>query len=298
MAAATLTRMRSLIVGILLSSTTVLAEPTAAPVQPASPAPAPAVPAPSASPTPSTTPAPPSAPAPAAIPRGNGLTLVVVADLPPKCRDLGKLADSPSQNQALSARTSLASCLIEERVKSIVLCDCEQSVRDLETASVQSLALLDEVIQVGDPALKILALQVQADLLASFATRIIATVPQPIDANESSIALRDTRLSLIQPHVIPWQQRARSAYQQMETIARANPQLAKNAAVVAALRSSRTKLATLAPPQVATAPSQPAPAPAPAPQNANPPPANPAPPANPPQAANPPPANPPKTATR
>ena len=90
------------------------------------------------------------------------------------------------------------------------------------------------------------------DLLASFATRILATVPQPIDANESSIALRDTRLSLIQPLVVPWQQRARTAYQQLDTIARANPQLAKNPAVVAAVRSSRTKLASLTAPQTAT----------------------------------------------
>lgn len=237
--------MRSLLVGILLSSTTVLADPAAAPVQPAAPAPAPTEATPTASPTPST-------PGPNAVPRGNGLTLVVVADLPEKCRDLGKLADSRSQNQALSARISLASCLVEERVKPLVLCDCEQSVRDLESASVQSLALLDEVIQVGDPATKVLALQVQGDVLAGFATRMLNTVPQPVDANEASIALRDTRLSLIQPHVIPWQQRARAAYQQLETIARGNPQLAKNTAVVAAVRSSRAKLASLTSPQTAT----------------------------------------------
>ncbi len=58
------------------------------------------------------------------------------------------------------------------------------------------------------------------------------------------LALRDTRLSLITPLVVPWQQQARSAYQQLDTIARANPQLAKNAAVLAAVRASRAKLAT------------------------------------------------------
>ena len=57
------------------------------------------------------------------------------------------------------------------------------------------------------------------------------------------LALRDTRLSLITPLVVPWQQQARSAYQQLDTIARANPQLAKNAAVLAAVRASRAKLA-------------------------------------------------------
>jgi hypothetical protein len=236
--------MRSLLVGILLSSTSGLAGPTATPVQPVSPAPAPTVGAETPSPS-SNTPAP-------VAPRGNGLTLVVVADLTDKCRDLGKLADSRSQNQALSARTSLARCLVEARMRPIVLCDCEQSVRDLDAASAQSLALLDEVIQVGDPATRILALQVQGDLLAGFTTRILGSVPQPIDPTQAAIALHDARLSLIQPLVVPWQERARSAYQQLETIARANPALANHAAVVVAVRSSRAKLATLTAPQTAT----------------------------------------------
>ena len=247
MLTATYTFMRSLLLGLRLSSTTVLADPAATPVEPPAPASAPADAAPSASRSPAG-----AAPAPVAIPRGNGLTLVVVADLPEKCRDLGKLADSRSQNQALSARISLASCLVEERVKPIVLCDCEQSVNDLHAASVQSLALLEEVTQVGDPATKVLALQAQGDLLAGFATRLLNTVPRPIDASEASIALNDTRLSMLQPHVVPLQQRARLAYQQLETVARANPQLAKNAAVVAAVRSSRPKLAALTAPQTAT----------------------------------------------
>jgi hypothetical protein len=195
-----------------------------------------------------------SAPAPAGAPtRGNGLSLVVVEDLPEKCRDLGKLADSPSQNQALSARISLANCVAEQKLADVVLCDCEQSVRDIEAASELSFKLLDEVYQVGDPATKILALQAQGDMLASFATRVLATVPPAVDASESAIALRDMRLSLITPLVTPWQQRARSAYQELERIARANPQLAKNQAVVAAVRTSRTKLSALTTSPSATA---------------------------------------------
>jgi len=219
--------MRPLLLGLLFSSATAIAD---------APAPVPARPDEGAH-------APASAPAPApAPPRGNGLSQVVVDDLPAACQDLGKLADSPSANQALSARISLASCVVEQRLKPIVLCDCEQSVRDIEAASTQSLTLLEEVVQIGDATTKILALQAQGDLLAGFAIRILATVPPPVDATEAAVTLRDMRLSLIQPHVGPWQQRARSAYQQLETIARANPQLAKNSAVAAAVRASRTKL--------------------------------------------------------
>jgi hypothetical protein len=195
------------------------------------------------------TPAPTPSPTPTAVPvRGNGLSLVVIDELPTKCRDLGKLADSPSQNQALSARISLASCIVEQKLKDIVLCDCEQSVREIETASELSFKLLDEVSQVGDPATKILALQAQGDMLSSLATRVLSTVPPAADASESAVALHDMRLALITPHVSPWQQRARSAYQELDRIARANPQLAKNQAVVAAVRTSRAKLSAMTSP--------------------------------------------------
>src|SRR5688572_5516111 len=117
--------MRTAVLGILLSSSVALAEPSAAPVNPPASAPA-------------TRPAAPRPAGPAAatgtVARGNGLSLVAVSELPESCRDLGKLADSPSPPRALSARISLASCLVEARVKLLVLCDCEQSVREITEA--------------------------------------------------------------------------------------------------------------------------------------------------------------------
>lgn len=217
--------MRSLCLGVLLSSSVALAQ-SAAPVaiDPGTPATNPTV---------------------TATPRGNGLSLVTVSELPERCRDLGKLADSPSANAALSARVSLAACLVEERTKPLVLCDCEQSIQELDGASAQSVALLDEVIEVGDPTMKILALQVEGDLFAGYTTRMLATVPPATEPSDAAINLRNTRMDLLAPLVQPWQQRARSLYGKLDTIARANPQLAKNAAVVAAVRSSRAKLAGL-----------------------------------------------------
>jgi hypothetical protein len=167
----------------------------------------------------------------------------VVEELPAACRDLGKLASSVRPAQALSARISLSSCLLEQKLKDLVLCDCEQSVNDLNTAAAPSLVLLDEVFALGDPTNKILARQAQGDLLQSFATRLLATVPAPMDSNQSSIALRETRLGLLTPLVNPWFVRAQSAYAELDKIARANPQLAKNPAVLMAVRSSRAKLA-------------------------------------------------------
>jgi hypothetical protein len=153
------------------------------------------------------------------------------------------LADSPRPVQALSARITLAGCLVDQRTKPLVLCDCEQSVQDLASAASQSLALLDDVIAIGDPATKILALQARGDLLQGFATRILATVPAPTDGSEAAMNLHDTRLSLITPLVQPWQQQAHDAYTEVDRLARANPPLAKNVAVVAAVRSARARLA-------------------------------------------------------
>jgi hypothetical protein len=168
---------------------------------------------------------------------------IVLDDLPPACRDIGKLAQSPSRAQSLSARISLGNCLVEQKLRGVPLCDCEQSVREIEAASTQTFALFDEAFLFGDPTQKILARQAQGDLLASLSTRMLATVPPLVDSNEAAVALRDTRLSLLRPLVEPWLLRAQTAYVELDRIARENPKLAKNPAVLTAVRTSRVKLA-------------------------------------------------------
>jgi hypothetical protein len=195
---------------------------------------------------PTSAPSPEPVPTPTPVPVATAptsLSTIVVEDLPAACKDLGKLASSVRPAQALSARISLSSCLIEQKMRDLVLCDCEQSVNEINTAAAPSLALLDEVFALGDPANKILARQAQGDLLQSFATRMLATVPPPMDSSQSAITLRETRLGLLTPLVNPWFVRAQSAYAELDKIARANPQLAKNPAVLMAVRSSRAKLA-------------------------------------------------------
>lgn len=212
--------MRSLLLGILLASTSVLAAPPG-----------------------QTPPKGPTAPATRApVVQQPTLPPVVLEELPEACRDLGKLANAPAHAQALSARISLSSCIVDHEMRDIQLCDCEQSIKDIEAASEQSLALLDEVFMHGDPTMKILARQALGDLLTGFATRMLATVPAPVDGSEAAIALRETRLQMLQPLVQPWIVRAQGAYAELDRIARANPQLAKNPAVVAAVRASREKL--------------------------------------------------------
>jgi hypothetical protein len=226
--------MRSPLLIAVLWSATALAD---TPSQPAPAQPAPAQPEPTTQANPQ-----PVAPTPRAV--APTLTKLDADQLPEACRDLAKLSDSPSKAQALSARISLASCLVDQSSKPLVLCDCEQSIIDVNAAIDPSLALLDEVFLIGDPATKVLARHTQGELLSSFAQRILATVPPAVNSND--VALRETRLSMVQPLIQPWLVRAHAAFTDLDRIARANPQLAKNPAVVAAVRSSRAKLQSAA----------------------------------------------------
>ena len=206
---------------------------------------------PVAAPTPAPTEAAPAAPAATApaVPAAPTLTHLDPTSVPESCKPLAKEADAPGLNRKLSARISLASCLADHKIKPLVLCDCEQSVNDINAASQLPLTLLDEVYAMGDASMQILARQAKGDLLSSLALRMQSTVPPPVNATPEAVALRDTRLDLIQPMVEPWQTQARAAYTEVDKLGKANPKLAKNPAVLAAVRSSRAKLGT---PQPAT----------------------------------------------
>ena len=185
---------------------------------------------------------PPGATPPGAAPTP-ALTPVNAEEVPEACRDLAKMASSPSKYAALSARISLASCLADHAMKPLVLCDCEQSVHEIEEAAAPSLALLDEVFAAGDATTKILARHARGEMLSSFVARMLATVPPPPNGTSEALALRDLRLDLVQPLVEPWRAKARSAHEEVDRLAKAHPQLAKNQAIVAAVRTSRDRLA-------------------------------------------------------
>lgn len=175
-------------------------------------------------------------------PPGAELSKVDPAEVPEACRDFVKLADSAHRNVAHSARIALATCLVDHNAKPLVLCDCEQSVNEIDAVLAPGIALLEEVFTAGDPAMQVLARQAQGELLVRFATRMLATVPPPPSPTSEALALRETRLQMLRPLVSPWLVRAQSMFADLERIARANPQLEKNAIVVAAVRAARTRL--------------------------------------------------------
>jgi hypothetical protein len=188
-----------------------------------------------------------------AQPTGPALTKLDPESIPEQCRPLAKEADAPSINRALSARISLASCLADHKLKSLVLCDCQQSVADIDAATQLPLALLDEVYTAGDPAMKILARQAKGDMMLGLVQRMQNTVPPIGNPTPEAQELRTTRIDMLTPMLVPWQDAAKAAFKEVDIIARANPQLAKNQAVVAAVRSARAKMAPDAQPAPQTA---------------------------------------------
>lgn len=181
-------------------------------------------------------------PGPSRAPVAPELTKLDPESIPEQCKPLAKEADSPSVNRALSARISLASCLVDHKLKPLVLCDCQQSVADIDAATQLPLALLDEVYTAGDPAMKILARQAKGDMMLGLVQRMQTTVPPAVNATPEAQQLRTTRIDMLTPMLVPWQDAANAAFKEVDIIARANPQLAKNQAVVAAVRAARSKM--------------------------------------------------------
>ena len=185
---------------------------------------------------------PPNEPPPVAAPAPRA-GIIDVASAPPACRDSGTRVSSRDHNTALAAKVSFAICTASSSIAGLSLVDAEASVNDLDHATANAFALLDEVAAAGDPRWQIVALHAEGDLLAQMTHRMLDTVPPAgAGAPQSAVALHDSRLQLLQGHLTPWNERAHKAFAQVDQLARANPQLAKNQLVANAVADSRRRM--------------------------------------------------------
>jgi hypothetical protein len=194
--------------------------------------------------------APSAPPAPVQVPQTPPpLTAIDPDNVPERCLDLALRAGSPEPSLAQSSRVSLALCIASERKRAVVLCDCEQSVKDLDEAVAPAFAILDEIASVGEPQWQVIALHSEADELSLLAQRLLETLPRvPEGTGSDQAALHDVRSQMLQPLVEPWRSKAQEKFAQIDRIAKTHPELAKIATVDAAVRDSRRRLA----PAVAT----------------------------------------------
>jgi hypothetical protein len=214
--------------------------PAAAPVQPAVPS---RTTAPSGSPdSHPPAPSPDSQPAPVG-PAVSRLTPIDPSTVPEPCQPLAKqaLAASPA---ALSARISLAICLADRAVAPLALCDCGESILAVDTATEPALALLDEVIDAGDPASQAVAEHAEGELYAGFTARLLATLPTlGPGASAAEAALREMRRQTLDAQLAPGREAATRSFQRVAELARAHPELADRPAVRVAVRDSQQRLA-------------------------------------------------------
>jgi hypothetical protein len=172
------------------------------------------------------------------------LTPVNIDEVPAACREIAQRADSATASHARSARVSLAICIAHEQSRAIAVCDCEDSVHQLDEAIAPAIALLDELVGGDDVAWQVVAIHTKGELYTELASRVFAAVPAvPPGSPEEAVSLHDLRVQLVQPLIQPWLERARDLFGEVERIAAQHPELAKNPTADAAVRDSRRRLA-------------------------------------------------------
>jgi len=211
---------------------------TAAPVEPA-----PAARAAPADPAPSRT----MAAAPVVVPPAPPpqLPTLDVAAVPAPCQPLVPPAQAARIATALSARITLANCMADHAIAPIGLCDCAASIVAIDTAVAPALAVLDGVIDAGDPTAQVLAEHAEGQLYAGFIRRLVATLPRTgPDASDAEIALADMRRQTLDAQLAPWREAALAEFQHAVEIAKAHPELASNPVVASAVRDAEQRLAS------------------------------------------------------
>ena len=191
---------------------------------------------------PATAPAQSAVPARPTEPSTSRFTPIDPSAVPEACQPLAKQALAPGP-AALPARISLAICLADRAVAPLALCDCGESILAVDTATEPALALLDEVIDVGDPASQAIAEHAEGELHAGFAVRLLATLPalRP-GASPAEATLREMRRQTLNAQLAPWREAATRSFQRVAELARAHPELADRPAVRIAVRDSQERL--------------------------------------------------------
>jgi hypothetical protein len=166
--------------------------------------------------------------------------LIDPATAPAACRD--------AASRALSAdgepeKISFAICSANAALAALQIVDAEGSVREVNDATANAFAILDDVAGGGDVRWQIIALHAEGDLLATMTRRMVDTVPPPgAGAPPSAVALHDMRVQMVQPLVRPWVERAHEAFAKVGQLAQANPQATTSKQAASAIADSRRQL--------------------------------------------------------
>ncbi|HET7505859.1 MAG TPA: hypothetical protein VFK02_32795 [Kofleriaceae bacterium] len=184
---------------------------------------------------------PPTARPPAPVVQ---LAPIDLAAIPAQCKPLAKQAQAPNPAIAHPARISLASCMAERAIAPLSVCDCADSIVAIDAAAAPAIALLDDVIASAGPAIQAIAEDTEGRLYAGFAIRLRATLPAVgPGASEAEVTLHDVRAQGLEAQMAPWHEAAMAAFEHVVELARAHPEIARNAAAATAVRDAQQRVA-------------------------------------------------------
>jgi hypothetical protein len=137
---------------------------------------------------------------------------IAIAELPAHCQALA--VTSPSArivDPDFAAHISVANCLAEDAMAKLALQPDPASVAALQAAAGPSLAILDDVIDHGDPHWKLLADMAKADLYTGMVVRMRVANSDPLDHAK------------LEPRLVPWLDGASRATEQARELALTEP---------------------------------------------------------------------------
>lgn len=149
---------------------------------------------------------------------GGRVTLVNPGTLPLACRSADFVpADAPAYVHD-AALTSVANCLAMVQLRRPTP-PSEAGAQSLARSLAPSLAMLDDVIQHGDLASKIIAEHAKADLLAGIATKLTKSVAPVGTMAGRDLATFQTRADYAYAVGQPWRNQAAIAYREVNRLA-------------------------------------------------------------------------------
>lgn len=152
----------------------------------------------------------------------NGLE-ALPRSLPPRCEPLARIpASAMIATPTFAAHLSVANCMAEAAMNDLKLTIDDASIARLDAAVAPAVALLDRVIQVGDPYWKLVAEDAKRDLYLGMIVRERSIPGLDLVAHEA-----------LEAKLAPWQAQEEHAIVAMAKLGREHPGLAERDAVIA-----------------------------------------------------------------
>jgi hypothetical protein len=146
--------------------------------------------------------------------------------LPARCELLAQVpASATIPGPALGARVSVASCIADIAMSEIVPTPDDASIARLNAALAPAIALLDNVIRIGDPHWKVIAQDAKRSLYLGAIYRERASL------TNADHPARDA----LEAKLAPWQAEVSRATVAIVELGRSDPELAKRNAVLAGI---------------------------------------------------------------